>query len=280
MPLQEKATRWAGDLESWQAPKWHAPDSVAALIASMAAMQQGPDIDKEIDRIDGNDNGVGEKGNDTAGQPAMTPSAIMSAVNSMRWPAMAPSSVLHATAPQKNDSPPPGFANPDGFVELSLHTGEGGNYFTAAQINGHAVNVMVDTGASFVSIPESLQAKLELPMGRPMTFTTASDKYPSHGTTIHSLVLGPIQLKDIDGDLNPRSPDGRILLGMSALKNLEMAQKGNTLTLRAPASMAAYAANGGSHAAKPLLIMKRSVRECMGKGNMIDERALKCIQGE
>ena len=168
------------------------------------------------------------------------------------------------------------------FVELVLHPGENGHFFTPAQINGHSVTVLVDTGASSVSVPANLQAELELPLGRPMTFTTASDRYPSHGTTIRNLVLGPILLQNIEGDLNPRSPDGKILLGMSALKNLEMVHKNNTLTLRAPASMAVndsvnyLSATGKSTG---LLIMKRSVRECMGKGNMIDQKALECIQG-
>jgi hypothetical protein len=119
-------------------------------------------------------------------------------------------------------------------------------------------------------------------MGKPMTFTTASDRYTSHETTIRHLVLGPILLQNITGDLNPRSPDGKILLGMSALKHLEMVHKNNTLTLRAPLTMAVMsngeALNMADKTIEPLII-KRPVRDCIGKDKMIDQRALDCIKG-
>ena len=186
-----------------------------------------------------------------------------------------PGMLLPNIQPQRN-------ADSSAVVELILRPGENGHFFTTVQINGHSVNVMVDTGASFVSIPANLQTQLELPMGRPMTFTTASDRYISHETTIRYLVLGPILLQNIKGDLNPRSPDGKILLGMSALKNLELLHKNNTLTLRAPRSMAVM--NNPSQintagTSTELLTIKRSVRECMGEAKMLDQKALECIKG-
>lgn len=180
-------------------------------------------------------------------------------------------------------SPPQASPISPASVELVLHSGERGHFFTTVQINGHSVKVMVDTGASLVSIPAHLQAALDLPLGRPISITTASDRYSGNETTIQHLAMGPIHLQNIPANLNPRSPNGEILLGMSVLKNLEIVQKNDTLTLRAPLSMAMANMAVQMHKLEspppePLKI-KRSVRECMGEGKMIDQKVLECIKG-
>ena len=47
-----------------------------------------------------------------------------------------------------------------------------------------------------------------------------------------TLTLGDIVLDNVDASITPGLEDDVILLGMSALKQLELVQKGDTLTIK------------------------------------------------
>ena len=51
-------------------------------------------------------------------------------------------------------------------------------------------------------------------------------------TEINKLSIGQITLYNVDANINPGMQSGHVLLGMSALKQLEFTQRGNTLILR------------------------------------------------
>jgi aspartyl protease family protein len=215
--------------------------------------------------------------------PAAVSSANPSASPSSPHLAISPKPV-HVNPPVVASKPAPLPSTTPGYVELTLSPASNGNFYTVAQINGHSVKVLVDTGASLVSIPASMQARLGLPTGKTMLVTTASDTYASNSTTIQQLTLGQIVLQNVAGELNPRSPDGQILLGMSALKNLELVEKNNTLVIRAPRSLSIT--NAASPPSLPpdqateMLDIKRPVRDCMGQDKVIDEKVLECMEGK
>ena len=61
---------------------------------------------------------------------------------------------------------------------------------------------------------------------------TANGVVTVFATQINELKLGNILLYDIDASVTPSMPGNTILLGMSALRQIEFTQRGSFLTLR------------------------------------------------
>ncbi|GAA5194267.1 retropepsin-like aspartic protease family protein [Ferrimonas gelatinilytica] len=116
--------------------------------------------------------------------------------------------------------------------EIQLLRNRHGHYVATAAINGHEVVMLVDTGATEISIPESVAARLGLKKGRPFPVSTANGTIEVYQTRIDSLSIGVLTLYDLSANINPGLDDSTILLGMNALKDLELVQRGDTLTLR------------------------------------------------
>jgi len=121
-----------------------------------------------------------------------------------------------------------------GSPEVRLQRNRHGHYVASGAINGQAVEFMLDTGATDVSIPAPIADKLGLKRGRAMTYQTANGAITAWQTTVDSIQLGALQLGPIRASINPRDSSGAVLLGMSFLKHLDFSQQGNTLTLKYP----------------------------------------------
>lgn len=167
-------------------------------------------------------------------------------------------------------------------LEFVIHADRQGHYRTAGTINGRPVNFLLDTGATFVSVPESLRSQLNLaPTGTHRT-TTASDTYITHSAVIDDLGVGSFLMKNVEAELNPRAQNNEILLGMSALKHFELIQRNGTLTLRAVVDRDLNHQPYGSFPASAVeapIEIKRSVRECMGVGKAINQQTINCMRG-
>ncbi len=120
----------------------------------------------------------------------------------------------------------------DGSREVRLLRNRSGHYLSSGKINGQTVRFLLDTGATDVVIPEDIAQKLNLEYGYPSRANTANGTITIYQTMIDSLQLGEIELKNIRGSINPHMKMGSILLGMSALKQLELIQRDRHLTLR------------------------------------------------
>lgn len=116
------------------------------------------------------------------------------------------------------------------FNEIILERNRYGHYVATAQINNHDVDVMIDTGATTVSIPEKMAKKLGLKRGPAIQVETANGIITAYVTRLNTVQMGTIILTDVPANINPYSND--ILLGMSFLKQLEFTQRGKQLTLR------------------------------------------------
>lgn len=117
-------------------------------------------------------------------------------------------------------------------IEVVLKRNRKGHYVTSGEINGKPVTFLVDTGATDVSVPIELARELGLESGRPLRSLTANGTITVYDTNINSLSIGEINLRNIEGNLNPGMGGTQILLGMSVLKKLEFTQRGDTLILR------------------------------------------------
>jgi aspartyl protease family protein len=121
----------------------------------------------------------------------------------------------------------------DGVAEVVLHQNRQGHYVTNGTINGHEVIFLLDTGATEVSIPAHIASKIGLKAGQSVPITTANGNIRVYQSWVRELGIGSILLNSIDANINPEVKDDFILLGMSALKDLEFTQRDNQLTLRA-----------------------------------------------
>lgn len=133
---------------------------------------------------------------------------------------------------QVNPNPQPESVHGQGYIEVQLASARGGHYRLNGQINGQAVTFLIDTGATAVSIPRELGERLGLKPGAPVALSTANGIAEGRRTRLASLQLGDIRLQDVAAILAPNMPGHEVLLGMSALKQLEFTQKGGTLVLR------------------------------------------------
>ena len=118
-----------------------------------------------------------------------------------------------------------------GLPTVVLQRNRQGHYIATARINGEPVEVMLDTGATRVSIPATLARRLGLKRGRAVPTSTANGRVITYDTRLNAVSLGDITLHNIRASINPHSD--QVLLGMSFLKRLEFTQRGDSLILRA-----------------------------------------------
>ena len=119
-----------------------------------------------------------------------------------------------------------------GGVEVLLQRNRYAHYVARGRINGEAVDFLVDTGASDVSVPGSIAMRLGLERGAAMSYQTANGRITGYRTRIDRLELGELVLHDVEASINPAFDGEEVLLGMSVLKRLEFTQRGDTLILR------------------------------------------------
>ncbi|SDT96560.1 retropepsin-like aspartic protease family protein [Halopseudomonas salegens] len=117
-------------------------------------------------------------------------------------------------------------------VEVRLERNRHGHYIAGGRINGRNVTFLLDTGATFVALPASLASDLGLSRGRPIMVQTANGTTKSYSTLLDSLELGDIRLHDVRAGIVPGMGGDEVLLGMSALQQLDFSQQGNELILR------------------------------------------------
>ena len=107
-----------------------------------------------------------------------------------------------------------------------------GHYLLPGAVNGVPVQFLVDTGATQVVIPAHLASRLALERGQPLKAKTAAGWITVYQTALSSIDLAGIELENIPASLNPAMQGDEILLGMSALTELELSIAQDTLTLR------------------------------------------------
>lgn len=116
--------------------------------------------------------------------------------------------------------------------EVTLVSNRLHHYVASGEINGKTVTFLLDTGASDVVVPARLAADLQLQPGAAAYAVTANGRVEIRRTLIDELTLGPIRLYNVRASINPGMTGNEVLLGMSALHQVELIQRSNQLTLR------------------------------------------------
>lgn len=119
-----------------------------------------------------------------------------------------------------------------GKSEVRLQQNRNGHYVTSGLVNNQAVVFLLDTGATHVSVPQKIAQQLNLLPGARYPVQTANGIIQVAQTTIAQLSIGNIQLFNVQASINPADQSDEILLGMSALRQLEFTQRGEWLILR------------------------------------------------
>jgi len=116
--------------------------------------------------------------------------------------------------------------------EVVLVRNKYGHYVATGEIHGEAVVFLLDTGATDVAIPDTLARRLNLKRGAQFIAHTANGQVKSWRTRLDRVNLGGIELTNVRASILPSMEGDEVLLGMSFLKQLELVQRGETLTIR------------------------------------------------
>ena len=114
---------------------------------------------------------------------------------------------------------------------LTLKAGEGGHYSVDGQVNGQTVVFVVDTGASFVAIPQAMAVAAQLNCQNQTTSDTANGTTSGCTTTIGVLTFGPFTLREVTAVLLPNL--AQPLMGMNVLKQFNIIQENGEMRLTA-----------------------------------------------
>lgn len=114
---------------------------------------------------------------------------------------------------------------------LSVHSGAHNSYRTAGSINNVAVTMIVDTGASSVTVPANLAIQIGIKCERSIPLLTAAGLVASCTSTVKTLKIGKFEFSGIAAVITPTGSE--ILLGQSVLSLLKMEQANGIIRLSA-----------------------------------------------
>lgn len=122
-----------------------------------------------------------------------------------------------------------------GSVEIAMNAR--GQFITNGMINGAVVEFLVDTGANTVSMTAQDAKRLGIDYlveGVPATSATAGGIVRAWAVTLRSVQVGPIVVKNVQATVREAPSLAPVLLGMSFLSRVKLAQDSQRLRLSEP----------------------------------------------
>jgi aspartyl protease family protein len=107
-----------------------------------------------------------------------------------------------------------------------------GHFLPAGQINGKAVQFMVDTGATAVALSEADARRINLKFenGQRVGVNTANGQVVAHLVRLDAVRIGDVTVYGVEALVTPQSM-GYVLLGNSFLNRFQMQRQNDQLTL-------------------------------------------------
>ena len=117
-------------------------------------------------------------------------------------------------------------------TRIVLTAGSGGHFVTAGQINGKAVQFMVDTGATSVAMgaQDAERAGINYKVGQVIGISTANGNTQGYRIKLNSVRIGDVEVFDVDAVVTPQAMP-YMLLGNSFLTRFQMTRENEQMTL-------------------------------------------------
>ena len=116
--------------------------------------------------------------------------------------------------------------------EVTLRRDASGHYRAEAFINGIRINVLVDTGATDVSISKKLASKLGIQSNLAIRTHTANGEVIAYRARLASVKIGGIEATNVAAIIAPDLGED-MLLGMSFLGRMDVRLNKGNMTIRA-----------------------------------------------
>ena len=116
--------------------------------------------------------------------------------------------------------------------ELVLERNHNGHYIAEGLINGVPVSFLLDTGATQIAMPLAVAKSAGLTEGGTQLVQTAGGTTRVRDTFIDSITIGPLRFSKLRGIIVPAMEGKEVLLGMNALRQLDIRQHDGLLVLR------------------------------------------------
>jgi len=125
-----------------------------------------------------------------------------------------------------------GSSGPPRGSRIVLTAGSGGHFVASGAINGRAVQFMVDTGATPVSmgVQEAERLGIDYRKGQLARGNTANGQVTVYQVKLASVRIGDVEVYDVDAAILP-SHGGNVLLGNSFLSRFQMTKLNDQLVL-------------------------------------------------
>ena len=120
-----------------------------------------------------------------------------------------------------------------GRQNVTLGADTRGHFVTMGSINSGSVRFLVDTGATFVSLPASEARRLGINylQGQRGQVQTANGLTAAYRVKLDTVRIGDIEVNNVDAVVSESDTSGVTLLGMSFLNRMEMRRDGQSMTL-------------------------------------------------
>lgn len=119
-----------------------------------------------------------------------------------------------------------------GGTKIILSASSGGHFVTQGQINGRAVQLVVDTGATMVSlsVAEAERVGLKYQTGQAVQMSTANGVIPGWRLKLASMRVGDVTVYDVDAIVSSGAMP-YVLLGNSFLARFQMTRTNDQMVL-------------------------------------------------
>jgi aspartyl protease family protein len=119
--------------------------------------------------------------------------------------------------------------------ELRILPDAQGGYSVRGLVNGHSIALVVDTGATLITLSEDQAVRLGLPLSDEarIPVETASGRVSGWRVALDSVQVGSLDERRVDAVVLPGDRPTIALLGMSFLSRLDIRNEGSVLVLQA-----------------------------------------------